>query len=209
MKTQTYYPAFINLSGKKCVVVGGGKVAERKVLSLLRSGANVAVISPAITNILKKYKEKGKIKHIERDYKNGDIKDAFLVIAATSDEATNIRVSRDAPFLVNVVDRPDLANFIVPSVVSRGPMTIAISTSGASPAMAKEVRKELEILYGKDFGRFLAFLRQLRKKVLQDITDNKKREMLLKRVASKEIFDTLREKGLKSAKERVLEIIKT
>lgn len=209
MKTQTYYPAFINLSGKKCVVVGGGKVAERKVLSLLRSGANVAVISPAITNILKKYKEKGKIKHIERDYKNGDIKDAFLVIAATSDEATNISVSRDAPFLVNVVDRPDLANFIVPSVVSRGPMTIAISTSGASPAMAKEVRKELEILYGKDFGRFLAFLRQLRKKVLQDITDNKKREMLLKRVASKEIFDTLREKGLKSAKERVLEIIKT
>lgn len=209
MKTQTYYPAFINLSGKKCVVVGGGKVAERKVLSLLRSGANVAVISPAITNILKKYKEKGKIKHIERDYKNGDIKDAFLVIAATSDEATNISVSRDAPFLVNVVDRPDLANFIVPSVVSRGPMTIAISTSGASPAMAKEVRKELEILYGKDFGRFLAFLRQLRKKVLQDITYNKKREMLLKRVASKEIFDTLREKGLKSAKERVLEIIKT
>lgn len=209
MKTQTYYPAFINLSGKRCVVVGGGKVAERKVLSLLRSGANVVVISPAITNVLKKYKKKGKIKHIERDYKNGDIKDAFLVIAATSDEATNIRVSRDAPFLVNVVDRPDLANFIVPSVVSRGPMTIAISTSGASPAMAKEVRKELEILYGKDFGRFLAFLKKLRKKVLQDISDNKQREMLLKRVASKEIFDILRGKGLKSAKERVLEIINT
>jgi precorrin-2 dehydrogenase/sirohydrochlorin ferrochelatase len=131
-----------------------------------------------------------------------------LVIAATSDERINSRVSGDAPFLVNVVDRPELANFIVPSVVSRGPMTIAISTSGASPAMAKAVRKELELLYNKDFGHFLAFLRQLRKKAMRDIPDNKERERLLKEAGSKEILSILRKNGFKAAKNKVLEKIK-
>lgn len=203
-----YYPAFINLCGKNCVVVGGGKVAERKVASLLSTGADVTVISPVLTDAIEKHKKKGRIRHIKRDYKKGDLKNAFLVIAATSDERVNSKVSGDAPFLVNVVDRPELANFIVPSVVSRGPMTIAISTSGASPAMAKAVRKELELLYNKDFGQFLAFLKQLRKKAVRDIPDNKKRERLLKEVASKEILSILRKNGFKSAKNKVLEIMK-
>jgi precorrin-2 dehydrogenase/sirohydrochlorin ferrochelatase len=203
-----YYPAFINLCGKNCVVVGGGKVAERKIAGLLGAGANVTVISPVITDAIEKHKKNGKIKHIKRDYKKGDLKSAFLVIAATSDEGINSRVSGDAPFLVNVVDRPGLANFIVPSVVSRGPMTIAISTSGASPAMAKAVRKELELLYNKDFGQFLAFLKQLRKKAMRDIPDNKKRERVLKEVASKEILNILRKNGFKAAKNKVLNRLK-
>jgi precorrin-2 dehydrogenase/sirohydrochlorin ferrochelatase len=205
---QNYYPAFINLCGKNCVVIGGGKVAERKIVSLLGAGAEVTVISPDLTDTLERHKKRGRIKHIERDYKKGDLKNAFLVIAATSDERINSRVSGDAPFLVNVVDRPELANFIVPSVVSRGPMTIAISTSGASPAMAKAVRKELEFLYNKDFGHFLAFLRQLRKKAMRDIPENKERERLLKEAASKEILSILRKNGFKAAKNKVLEKIK-
>jgi len=208
LKAQAYYPAFINLSRKNCVVVGGGKVAERKVSSLLRSGANVVVISPEITANLRKYKEKGKIKHVERNYKKGDLKNAFFVIAATSDEKTNNQVSRDAPFLVNVVDRPEMANFIVPSIVNRGPMTIAISTSGASPAISKTVRKELEILYNKDFGDFLCFLMQMRKKLIGEVKDSKKRERLLKGFGSKEIFSILRNKGFEAAKNKVLEMIK-
>jgi precorrin-2 dehydrogenase/sirohydrochlorin ferrochelatase len=203
-----YYPAFINLCGKNCVVVGGGKVAERKIASLLGTEAEVTVISPDLTNTLERHKKRGRIKHIKRDYKKGDLKNAFLVIAATSDERINTKVSGDAPFLVNVVDMPELANFIVPSVVSRGPMTIAISTSGASPAMARAVRKELELLYNRDFGQFLAFLRQLRKKAMKDIPDNKKRESLLKEVASKEILSILRKNGFKEAKNKVLEKIK-
>ncbi len=171
---------------KNCVVVGGGKVAERKIAGLLGAGANVTVISPVITDAIEKHKKNGKIKHIKRDYKKGDLKSAFLVIAATSDEGINSRVSGDAPFLVNVVDRPGLANFIVPSVVSRGPMTIAISTSGASPAMAKAVRKELELLYNKDFGQFLAFLKAITKRRHERYSlDNKKRERVLKEVASR------------------------
>lgn len=199
-----YYPAFINLCGKQCVVVGGGKVAERKVLTLLDSGAAVKVISPALTYVLEKQKDKGRIRHIRRNYRSGDLKGAFLVIAATSDERINRKVSDDAPCLVNVVDKPEMANFIVPSVVNRGPMTIAVSTSGASPAIARAVRKELELLYNKDFGQFLDFLKKLRKRAIKEITDKKARERFLKDVASKEVLSILRGKGFKEAKEKVI-----
>lgn len=198
-----YYPAFINLRGKKCVVIGGGKVAERKVLSLIRCGAKVKVISPVITNALEKYKDKRKIEHIKRKYKKGDLKDAFLVIAATSDREINKKISDEADCLVNVVDMPEMANFIVPSVVNRGMMTIAISTSGASPAVAKAVRKELQMLYNKDFGKFLAFLKKLRAEAIKDFPDKKPRERFLKSLASKEVIKILREKGFEKAKEMI------
>ncbi len=203
-----YYPAFINLSGKQCIVVGGGKVAERKVLSLLDSGAAVKVISPAITDTIERQKQRGRIKHIKRNYRSGDLKDAFLVIAATSDEDLNRKVSEEAPCLVNVVDMPEMANFIVPSVVNRGPMTIAVSTSGASPAAARAVRKEIELLYNKNFGQYLNFLKQMRKKIIKAIPDKKAREMFLKGVASKEIFNILRENGFKEARQMVLDKLK-
>lgn len=199
-----YYPAFINLCGKKCVVVGGGKVAERKVASLLSTGADVMVISPVLTDTIEKHKKRGRIRHIRRNYRSGDLKGAFLVIAATSDERINRKVSDDAPCLVNVADKPEMANFIVPSVVNRGPMTIAVSTSGASPAIARAVRKELELLYNKDFGQFLDFLKKLRKRATKEITGKKARERFLKSVASKEVLSILRGKGFKEAKEKVI-----
>jgi len=97
-----------------------------------------------------------------------------------------------------------MANFIVPSAINKGLLTIAISTGGASPAMAKAIRKELELIYNKDFGRFLAFLKQLRKKLMKGIPDNKKREGLLKEAASKEILSILRKNGFKAAREEVI-----
>ena len=200
----SYYPAFINLYEKQCVVVGGGRVAERKVLSLLRSGANVKVISFTLTDVLKRQKNKGNIRHIERNYKEGDLKEAFLVVAATSDEKINREVSADAPCLVNVVDKPEMANFIVPSVVKRGRLTIAISTSGSSPAMAKEIRRELELLYGRDFGQFLDFLRHIRELATKNIHDKKIRRRFLKEIISSEIINTLRENGAKEAREMVI-----
>ncbi|HAK89738.1 MAG: hypothetical protein A2077_01890 [Nitrospirae bacterium GWC2_46_6] len=203
-----YYPAFINLSGKQCVVVGGGKVSERKVFSLLHSGAEIKVISPILTNALERQKNKGTIQHIARDYKRGDLKGAFLVIAATDNEKLNTRVSKDAPCLINVVDVPEMANFIVPSVMKRGPMTIAVSTSGASPAMAKRIRKELELGYNEDFGRYLSFLKQLRNRIMKEINDKKARERFLKELASQEFLDILREKGFQKAKGTVLNKLK-
>lgn len=180
----SYYPVFLNLKNKGCVVVGGGKVAERKVLSLLKSGAEVTVISPELTKRLKKESLSERIKHIPHRYKKGDLKNAFLVIAATDSNEINEKVSEDAPHLINVVDLPSLCNFIVPSVVKRGSLTIAISTSGVSPSMAKTIRKELEKLYGPEFARYLNSLKKIRIKAMAEIKDKKERERFLKKLAA-------------------------
>lgn len=198
-----YYPAFIDLRGKSCVVLGGGRVAERKVLSLIKAGGRVKVISPTLTSALKKQRDRGTITHIERGYKKSDLRGAFIVIAATSDERINEDVSGESPCLVNIVDVPSLANFIVPSVVEKGLLTIAVSTSGASPAIASSIRKELESLYNSDFAKFLSFMKVLRKKALAEIPDRKARECFFRDSASTETLALLRRKGIKTARELV------
>lgn len=198
-----YYPAFISLKGKECVVVGGGKVAERKVAQLLNSGGLIKVISPAISEVLSKHKAKRKIIHIERRYRKGDLRGAFLVIAASSDREVNRAVSVDAECLVNVVDQPESANFIAPSVISRKPLTIAVSTSGASPAMSKTIREELEKLYPSDIGRFLRFMKKMREKALKELSDKGVREGFLKKSASQKIIEKLRSKGFKIVKNEI------
>ncbi|MEW6002976.1 MAG: bifunctional precorrin-2 dehydrogenase/sirohydrochlorin ferrochelatase, partial [Nitrospirota bacterium] len=133
-------------------------MAERRIFSLIKAGADITVISPEITKGIEREKLKGKLKHIPRHYKKGDLKKVFLVISATDSLTINKEVSRDAPSLLNVVDSPDLCNFIVPSVFKRGPLTIAISTSGVSPALSRSIRRELERLYGTEFTRYLKSL---------------------------------------------------
>lgn len=203
-----YFPAFLNLGGKKCVVIGGGEVAARKVAALIKSGALVTVISPELTTALKRLKDSGSITHVGREYRRGDLKAAFLTIAATSDDKVNRAVFKDAPLLVNVVDAPELCNFIVPAVVDRAPLTIAVSTGGASPAMAASVRRELEALYGKEVGRYLIFAGKLRKTAKETITDGKSRERFFKYAGSEEILCMLRKEGFDKAKEKVLQRLK-
>lgn len=198
-----YYPAFLNLQNKKAVVIGGGKVAERKILSLLKAGADITVISPTLTKRLQKAKDHDKFRHIPRSYGKKDLKHALLVIAATDSHATNVRVSEAAPALVNVVDVPSLCNFIAPSAIQRGPLTIAVSTGGASPALSKAVRKELEKLYGTGFSGYLTFIRQIRAKVIAQIPEKRKRETFLKGLATEKIFNALRSNGLKYVKKQV------
>lgn len=199
-----YYPSFLNLIGKRAVVIGGGGVAERKILTLLKAGARVTVISPQLTKRIEKEKRKNNIKHISRHYRKGDLKNAFIIIAATDSQAINKHISEDALCLVNVVDAPSLCNFIVPSVVKRGPLTIAISTSGVSPAFSKSIRKELEKLYSSEFSRYLKFLEKFRKKAVKEIPDKTKRAAFLKSLASKEIIDMLRRRGFEETKKCVL-----
>lgn len=196
----SYYPAFINIKEKQCVVIGGGNVAERKVMSLLSCGAKIKIISPALTKRLEKEKLKGSILHICRNYRNGDLEGAFLVVAATSDDETNKVIASESSCLVNVVDAAENANFIVPSVIKRGLLTVAISTSGTSPAMARSIRKELETLYSKEFSKYLVFLKRLRKKVIANITDKNLRQRLLKEFASDNMLNILRRKGYKEAR---------
>jgi precorrin-2 dehydrogenase / sirohydrochlorin ferrochelatase len=199
----TYYPAFIDLENKKTVVVGGGKVAERKILGLLDTGAKVTVVSPGITERIEREKQKGRLRHICRGYGKSDLKEAFLVIAATDDRDINERVSRDATCLVNVVDVPKLCNFIVPSSMQRGPLTIAVSTGGVSPALARSLRKELEKIYGCEFSGYLKALQKIRARAMTMIKDGKKRAGFLKAVASENMLKLLKEKGCSEAKKAV------
>jgi precorrin-2 dehydrogenase/sirohydrochlorin ferrochelatase len=203
-----YYPVFLNLKDRKIVVVGGGKVAERKILALLRSGADPTVISPEITGKIEREKKRGRIKHIRRQYRKGDLRGVFLVIAATDSSAINENISRDAPCLVNVVDTPRLCNFIVPSVMKRGAMTIAISTGGISPALSRSIRKELEKLYQSEFSEYLKSLRSIRAEALKEIGDKRRRADFLKSLASGEMLGILREKGYGEAKRRAVDLLK-
>lgn len=199
IEPKVYYPIFLNLKNKSVVIIGGGKVAERKVVTLLKTGADLTVISPELTKKIEREKLKGRIKHIRRQYRKGDLKNAFLVIAATDSPNVNEQVSKDATCLVNVVDTPHLCNFIVPSVIKRNPLTIAVSTSGISPALSRSIRKELEKMYGSEFSEYLKLLRRIRTEAMRVIKDNRKRGEFLKAIASKKIIEMLREKGFREA----------
>ena len=143
----SYYPIFLNVSGKRCVVVGGGQVALRKVGALLAQGANVEVISPDICPELKKLAETGEIGVQRKLYQPGDLKGASIVIAATDEHGVNLEVVKEASstgVLINVVDDPRNSDFIVPSFLRRGDITVAVSTAGRSPALARKIRARLE-----------------------------------------------------------------
>lgn len=163
-----YYPVFLNIEGKKCVVVGGGEVAERKVKALLDHGAGIVVISPSITQELHRLKEEGAIKVCPRDFRPGDLKDAVLVIAATDSPQVNTLVSHEGQaerILVNVVDNPADSNFIVPSLLRRGELSIAISTGGRSPALARKIRTELERKFPPEYASLTSLLAEVRQEL--------------------------------------------
>lgn len=163
--TVTYYPTFLNIDAKKCVVVGGGKVALRKVKTLLDCGANVTVISPQFLPEFNRLAKREDIHLIHRDYKIGDLEDATIVIAATDGEKINQRVADEAKktgVLVNVVDDLDRSGFIVPAFFRRGELTIAVSTAGMSPALAKKIRTILEQIFGEEYASLLSLIKEVR-----------------------------------------------
>jgi precorrin-2 dehydrogenase/sirohydrochlorin ferrochelatase len=179
---QHLYPMMIDLTGRRCLVVGGGTVAERKVVSLLAGGGDVVVVSPSFTpGLLERYRA-GEIECRFRPYRREDGEGCFLVIAATNNEAVNRQVYEDARAReqwVNVVDRPDLCNFIVPSAVRRGKLTIAVSTAGASPSLAKAIRQRLESEYGPEYEVFLDLLVEMRKRIQSEVDDTRLRYRLM------------------------------
>ena len=199
-----YYPVYVNIQNRKAVVIGGGRIAERKVQSLLRAGASVTVVSPELTPKLTKLKELCRICHIKACYRKKYISGAFIVIAATDSPLVNTKVSGDAENLVNIVDVPSLCNFIAPSVVQRGPLTISISTSGASPAFAKTLRSEIEGLYGPEIGKYLSLMKAIRKKAMGAVKEQPAREKFLKELASVRMLGLIRSKGFAAAKKEAL-----
>ncbi len=174
-----HFPVFLSLTDKQCVVVGGGDVAERKVDSLLNAGASVTVVSPQLTPQLAYLAKESKIKHLDREYQSEDILGAFLVIAATNNAAINqavAEVANSQNILVNVVDNTELCNFIVPSVLDRSPVTVAVSTGGASPVLARQLRMKLESMIPSSCGELAAITEEYREKVKQKFSSSSERK---------------------------------
>ena len=181
----SFYPICLDLEGKHCVVVGGGRVAERKALGLLSCSARVSVISPDLTEGLHRQNSAGSIKWIDRQYRPGDLADAFLVIAATDDEETQKEVYEEAVdknLLLNVADVPRRCNFILPASVRRGDLTISVSTAGKSPALARKLRMELEEKFGQEYGKMVELLGSVRPEILGSGLPQPENEQLFKQL---------------------------
>lgn len=207
---ERFYPVFLDMKKKKCLVVGGGMVAARKVKSLLDCGAAVTVVSPALTAELKEMAAAETIAYLPEPYNRKHLAGAFLVIVATDEQDTNRMIAADCfarNVLVNVVDIPDLCNFYVPSLVSRGPLSVAISTEGKSPAYARLLREELEQRFSEDHGEFVRFLGEIRPLIMEQVTDSQKRKELFREIAGEDFFNLYKTLPFGQLEEKAREMI--
>jgi precorrin-2 dehydrogenase/sirohydrochlorin ferrochelatase len=164
-----YYPIHLDIKNRNCLIVGGGAVGTRKVNTLMECGARVVVVSPDPTPQLDRLASEGSVTLKKRAYRSEDLAGMFLVIGATDDESLNRQISEDAErahILCNIADRPEVCNFILPSIVRRGDLVITISTSGKSPALAKHLRQKLETQFGREYADFLLLMGAIRQKLL-------------------------------------------
>jgi precorrin-2 dehydrogenase/sirohydrochlorin ferrochelatase len=204
------FPVFLDLVDRKVVVVGGGRVAERKVHSLLRSRAAVTVISPALTAGLKSLVRRGLVRHLRRRYRSGDLRNAFLAFAATNDPALQRRIAAEANrlrCLVNVADRPELCTFLSPSVLRRGDLTIAISTGGKSPALAKALRRDLGRRIESAYSDFLDLMGFYRHAVTDQIPSPARRKKLWNRLMKAGLLEMIRKGRKAEARKRLAAIL--
>lgn len=189
------YPANLDLEGRPCVVIGGGKVAARKAGDLLDCGAQVTVVSPALDD---EFRVLGAFAHEARAYREGDLEDAFLAIAATDDEAVNGAVTAEAAergILLNVVDQPDQCDFQVPSSVRRGDLLITISTGGRLPALSRRIREQLEEEFPAEWGRVLQLLGDARARAIAGIADELEKRKCLAELAGLDLVGVMRRDG--------------
>jgi precorrin-2 dehydrogenase/sirohydrochlorin ferrochelatase len=202
-----YYPIFLDLRGRLCTVVGGGRVAERKVRALLRAGATVHVISPAVTPRLAVLATRKKIRLTRRAYLPSDLKGSspartegprvgppVLVFAATDSPETQRAIQKRAKeigALVNAADDARESDFIVPASFAQGDLLVAISTSGSSPALARRLRRQLQVTLGREYRDYLRFLREARKQVKNTVTDKARRAKILRQLSGAPVMDWL------------------
>jgi uroporphyrin-III C-methyltransferase/precorrin-2 dehydrogenase/sirohydrochlorin ferrochelatase len=209
-----YFPIFLDIKSKRCVVIGGGAVAERKTATLLKAGADVILISPRLTNSLTGWRDAGQLTHIERTFEEADLSDAHLVIAATNDAQVNQRIAELAErrrIPINVADQPELCSFIVPSIIDRSPVVAAISTGGASPVLARLIRSRIESIIPAGYGRLANLCSHFRQRVKETFSNPADRRIFWDRIleggVAERIFsghaeeaDRLMEKALSEAR---------
>lgn len=206
-----YYPVFLDLRDRLVLVVGGGKVAEHKVQTLLRCGAKIALVSPSITSKLKTMARNGAIRQMKRVYRMQDLQGAYMVFATTNDHDVQKTVARDARrkhIPVNIADRAALCDFITPSIFTRGDLTIAVSTGGASPALAQRLRRDISRQFGHAYADLLGWLGSNRREILRVIPSQSKRRRLFRRLFNSGLIELLK-RGQRTEARRMLSDILT
>lgn len=194
-----YYPICLQITERKCLVVGGGRVAERKARGLMEYDALVTVISPDLTEGLNKLQESGEITWVQKEYGKDDVADFFLVIAATDSPEVQNQINTDAQrhnILLNVADVPEKCNFILPALVKRGALSIAVSTGGNSPAMAKKIRKDLEKQFGVEFEVLNNIMGLIRPEVLKRNLTQPENELIFQKIVdNKDLLAWIKKKN--------------
>lgn len=206
-----YYPVYLNLTGRPSVVIGGGKIAEGKVLGLLEADAHVTLIAPQVTALLSQLADEHKIDWTARDYQQGDLQGAALAISATDDAQVNKQVweeARERGILINVVDDPPYCDFIAPAIVRRGDITLAISTNGKMPALAAHLRRQLEQSFGEEYVALLELTAPLREQLATKHLDYAVRQQLWRKLFEEtDIVDLLRQGEIESARNLAKEVL--
>ncbi len=206
----SYYPIFLELKEKTVLVVGGGRVAQRKIETMLEYGAIIHIVSRKLTEKLKKLVESGIVNHLGAEFRAEQLKDVFLVIAATNDKKLNHKISekaRSRGLLINAVDQPEDCNFIVPSIVKSGDLMIAVSTSGKSPALAKKIRKELEFQFGTEYGTFLSLMGRIRNEVLTKDFCQSEKTRIFNEIINAGLLEALANNDLEYVKNRLSNLL--
>jgi siroheme synthase-like protein len=191
-----YYPVYIDLRDRRVLVVGGGIIAEGKILQLVDAGARVNVVSPELTERLGELAERKQIEYRPGQFNADDLNGAVMVISATDDQAVNEKVARLAAglgVLCNVVDQPALCNFITPALVTRGDLQISVSTGGGSPALTQRVKREVAALIGEEYGQLLEIAAEMRAEVKRRIHDFEGRRKILHAFVESEALDLIRQ----------------
>jgi len=204
------YPLNLQLSGRRCLVVGGGQVSERKTQTLLECGAVVTLVSPEVTPVLDELARAGRLRILLRPFEPSDVDGAVIVIAATNIRAVNEAVShacRERGILINVVDVPDLCDFYVPASITRGDLLVTIGTSGQSPMLSKKLRKMLETQFGPEYGPFLEMAGRLRQELKSRVSDRLRRNEAEAEFLASPILSCLAEGKLSEAEDLLGAII--
>ena len=191
------YPINLDLDEREVLLVGGGKVALRKFKKLLKTGTFVRIVSPELKKKFKKFleqkSENNNWQYFKRKFQEEDLKDIFIVIAASDDQKTNKRIAslaKEKNILTNIVDNKEISDFILPSVVERGDFMLSFSTNGKLPALSRELRIEFEEKFGKEYELYLEMIGEIRKKVICEIDDIQKRKSIFRSLADRDLIES-------------------
>jgi precorrin-2 dehydrogenase / sirohydrochlorin ferrochelatase len=202
------YPVALLLEGRPCLVVGGGRIAERKIASLRQAGASVRVVALEVSESVRRMADTGEIELHQRAFAVSDLDGVFLVIVATDNAYLNEHISaecRRRGQLVNVVDQPALCTFYVPATIERGPVSVSISTSGVGPALARHLRQLLEGVVGEEYGQLALLMGELRDEVKVTFDRQPERAAAWKRLLNSEVLDLLRRGETEAARRHARE----